>query len=353
MPAEATFPVQVLREHTTALEAAISVCMADPDHKPVHKLRTETRRVEAELLLLSQLPEVPEHRKEADVLLKQLKLLRRAAGEVRDLDVHLKILEENFEQDADEGSAENGAGAQVKTAQGTASKSQNKRRNSAKGSGANGSESGADAAERVLQKGVRDLSAHMSKQRDDLASELLKLLKKRQTKAATAAEKVLKVLEPAQDLAVGAEDLLRHARGVLERDGLLARGDVGQLSKDELHTVRKAAKAARYLSETLPENTAAKEAAAHFESLQEAGGQWHDLVDLSKEARKYLGKSHELAVRLTEERDRRMQAYRAVLSAEVKVGEAAQARAAGKKPPRSARGSVRSSAKRAGRRAAA
>lgn len=356
MSAELTFPVQVLREHTTALEAAISVCMADPDHKPVHKLRTETRRVEAELVLLAQLAEVPEHRGETNGLLKQLKKLRRAAGKVRDLDVQRKLLDEFADPEAVNGSSGDGAGAQTKAAHGTAKKAARgkaKQANGAKRNGANAdgsgpaADGGSDAAQSALQKGASDLRAHMGKQRDALAADLLKLLKKRQTKAASAAEKLLKTLEPAEELALEADHLLHHAHGLLERDGLLARGDAGELSKNDLHTIRKAAKRARYLAETLPENAAAAEAARHFESLQETGGQWHDLLELAREARRYLGKGHELTVRLAEERDRRLELYRSALAGEMKAG------AAGKKPSRAAGTPTRNAGRRGVRKAAA
>ena len=53
MNASTAYPVKILHEHLRELEGAITACLADPGHKPVHKLRTETRRVEALLVLLA------------------------------------------------------------------------------------------------------------------------------------------------------------------------------------------------------------------------------------------------------------------------------------------------------------
>lgn len=58
----------------------------------MHKLRTETRRVEAQISLLEQLRGLPGFRKEAERVHRQLKKLRRAAGRVRDLDIQQTLL---------------------------------------------------------------------------------------------------------------------------------------------------------------------------------------------------------------------------------------------------------------------
>ncbi len=157
---------------------------------------------------------------------------------------------------------------------------------------------GAGPAVSPLQKGAGALRDHLGKKRDDAAADLLKLLKKRQARAAVAAEDLLKVLRAAEDLPIPVETLLQHAQALLERDHLLERESVEALDEDALHSVRKAAKAARYLAETAPESQASVTAAEHFESLQEAGGQWHDLLELARASKRFLGKSHELTVTL-------------------------------------------------------
>lgn len=308
MESAVTYPVPLLREHTTALEAALSVCLADPGHKPVHKLRTATRRVEAQLILLGMVPSLPEHRKEAEKLLRGLKKLRRAAGEVRDLDVHRKMLDELAGED---GEGQNGAKATKSDGPG---KKAAAKRQSAKGADRDGSAAQAANADAIRQAAA-DLRRRLGDRRNDAAVALQDLLKKRQVKVARAAEGLLKVLEPAQEVALPREELLRDAEAVLERDRLLEDGDVDGLSEDELHTLRKAAKAARYLAETLPEDALLKGAAERFESLQEAGGQWHDALQLARTARRYFGKGHELTAAYREQRDQMLAAYRKALAA--------------------------------------
>ena len=84
----ATKPVETLRDHATALEAALAVCLGDSKPKSVHKLHTE-----AQLLLLDQMHVLLPFRKEAAKVQKHLKKLRHVAGRVRDLDVQRKLLE--------------------------------------------------------------------------------------------------------------------------------------------------------------------------------------------------------------------------------------------------------------------
>lgn len=312
MSSSVTFPVQVLREHITALEASISVCLADPDHKPVHRLRTETRRVEALLLLLALIPGLPEHRKQAATLLRALARLRRAAGEVRDLDVHRKMLEQFAEAEdarADHQSSTNGAGPRKNASARSKSPAHAKAPASAHKAAAEAK------AATALSRAASDLRKHMGRARDKAAAALQDLLKDRQARTARASEALLKVLQPAADLALPAPDLLRDAESVLSRGGLLKPEALPTLKEDDLHTVRKAAKAARYVAEALPDDQTLAEAARRFESLQEAGGQWHDALELARAARRYFGKGHDLTAAYRVQRDQKLKAYRARLSA--------------------------------------
>jgi CHAD domain-containing protein len=331
MASDVSSPVQVLREHTRALEAALSVCLADPGHKAVHRLRTETRRVEAQLVLLQQMAAIPEHRDEATALLKELKRLRRAAGEVRDLDVQRKMLEAYEEP---QHAAADSNDVDLKTAPG---KSGRKSAAKFRGKTATGSHNASvargipEAAQAVLQKGAGDLRSHMASQREASVADLEKLLKKRQAKLAGAAEELLKALHDGEKQELPVEALLHHAEGVLRRDALLGRTPVAEMDEDELHTVRKAAKAARYLAETMPGQPEAVVAGQRFETLQDSGGQWHDLLDLARAARRFLGKSHALTVVLAEQRDRKLDAYRAVLQTEAQAASQKRKKAKGRK----------------------
>ena len=291
MSSSTTFPVQVLREHLTELEAAISVCLAEPAPKPVHKLRTETRRVEALLLLLAHVPGLPEHRREVAAFLRAIAKLRRAAGTLRDLDVHRKMLESLT--------------ANAKIA-GEGESSAHSARESAAGS-------------EDLQKSARKLRQEMGAKRDKAAGELQSLLKRRQIRTARSAEKLMEVLESAKDVQLEARKVLQDADSVLARDGLLKPGAIAAITKKDLHTVRKAAKAARYVAESVVNDPALFQAARAFESLQEAGGQWHDAMELAKAARRSFGKNHPLTSFYRHQRDSKLEAYRDALKARVTV----------------------------------
>ncbi len=329
MSSPSVLPVQVLREHITALEAAISVCLATPDGKPVHKLRTETRRAEALLLLLALVPGLPEHRNEAATLLRSLARLRRAAGEVRDLDVHRKMLEEFSEsEDAEANAGTNGTGPEP------AQTGKKKRSGKAK-SARKADTSARERNAALLSEAAAELRKHMGRERDEAAAALQELLQHRQVKTARAAEKLLKVLTPAEDVALPAADLLRDAESVLSRDGLLQADALASLGEDDLHAVRKAAKAARYVAEALPDDQVLADAARRFEALQEAGGQWHDALELARAARRYFGKGHALTAVYREGRDRKLEAYRAVLRTALAKEEEASPKRRTRKPSKS------------------
>lgn len=317
MGASVVYPVQVLREHLSGLEAAITVCLADPDHKPVHKLRTETRRVEALLALLALIPDLPDHQKEAEATQRALTKLRRAAGKVRDLDVHRKMLE-SFADEEDElgarpaeakGKAHNaneGNGASAKPAKGKAAKAKSA------GTDAGGASTAQDAA--LLSASAKELRDHLSQSRQKAAQELVALLRKRQVKTAKAAQELLQVLCAAEEVPLPGAELLKDAEGLLSRDGLLGKTPISDLGEDELHTIRKSAKRARYLAESLPEDEALTAAAGRFEAMQDAGGQWHDALEIARAARRFFGKGNELVAAYRQERDEKLEAYRALLA---------------------------------------
>ncbi len=301
-----TYPVQVLREHGVALEAALSVCLADPSPKSVHRLRTETRRLEAQLFLLAELPtasDLPEHSAAAAHLRKELQRLRRAAGTVRDFDVHRKMLESftipepnPTDRETRMQHAPEAANAEPEEAQATA-----------------------ENARTLLADGANTLRKHLSKHRDAAAEDLQRLLKKRQTKAVRAIEQLLKQLRPAENLALPAPTLLAMAESLLGRTKLPGHTRLPKAGEDDLHDIRKAAKAARYLAETLPGDATAEAAARRFEALQEAGGHWHDALEMARAARHVLGRSHELHRFFRTQRKRGLAAYLQALESETRT----------------------------------
>ncbi len=92
-----------LREVATAMRGTLDACRKHgdaPKVEAVHHLRTGTRRVEATLETLAReagargLGRATEEARQR--WLRQLKKVRRAAGTVRDLDVHRELLADNF-----------------------------------------------------------------------------------------------------------------------------------------------------------------------------------------------------------------------------------------------------------------
>src|ERR1700743_3409491 len=59
MASKTVHPVETLREHATALEAAMTVVLPDPRKPAVHKVRAMVRRLEAQVELLAQLAALP------------------------------------------------------------------------------------------------------------------------------------------------------------------------------------------------------------------------------------------------------------------------------------------------------
>ncbi len=311
-----SFPVRVLRDHVTALEAALSVCLADPNLRVVHRLRTGTRRLEAQLILLDLIPSAPAHGEASTALRRELRRLRRAAGEVRDLDVHGRHLEllDTITPSPSSPAAEPGKPAERAEPE-NASAPAPAEQGTANPATASPTTSDPAASATAVRHGSAKLAERLGRKRARAAADLQRLLGRRQGKAALAAEALLKSLRAAGNLKLSAELLLRATETVLYRDGLLHGAATGKLDEAELHAVRKSAKLARYLAETMPANPAVKAAAARFEALQEAGGRWHDALELARAARKYLGRHHPLTLAFAADRRRHLAAYRASLRA--------------------------------------
>lgn len=239
-------PVHTLRELFATLEAVINAALADPKPKAVHYLRTTTRRIEAQLELLSLLSDLPKHTKPKKKARKLLRRLRRAASRVRDLDVQDKL---------------------------TQSKS------------------------RKPDPEVHQLRSTFKRQRDEETEHLLRILRKHQSKLPRLCQTLLEALAPAEALTLPNSRLAQ-----LTLRWYVDHVPVTVKSPDELHTIRKVAKLARYMAESASltaksraARTPAADLARTFESLQQSGGAWHDWLTLSHIARSELGPSSRLA----------------------------------------------------------
>ena len=241
------------------LEAAAST--SDPDPEVVHRLRTGTRRSGALLESLLERPgrsrEFFGKQKQAGKLLRQWKKLRRAAGAVRDLDVHLELLEKLRK---------------------TATKS-------------------TDAKLPLLQTQFERLEAWLKLHRSREAAALQGQSRKRLDRCK---ELTTAVLGEALNFAAAPIVPLGPGRSTVSPARLALEDFYGvseanpHLDSANLHDFRKATKQARYVAEAGQRQPDAVAVDKALKRIQDAIGDWHDLDALHAEARKALGDSSEV-----------------------------------------------------------
>jgi len=224
-------PVTAFLRQSLALKAAIVECLHSPSMKPVHRLRSSTRRLEATLELLDLSTNVKVRRK-SKPLRKALREIRRGAGAVRDLDVHrdlLKAYKKNNDTDKLE-----------------------------------------DDLVSAREKAARQLTSKLRKDQKRLNAELNEL------------ETVLK---PILDFDLSGTELIRLTRKWFAS----TIGHLDPQQDDQLHSMRKAGKTARYIAETGAHDLKAVAGlATRFERAQNTLGTWHDCLLLLDEAKKSL-----------------------------------------------------------------
>ena len=251
-------PVRTLYELVTRLEAAITLTLARPKPRAVHHLRTTTRRIEAQLELLLLLPELPEHAKPAEKSRRLLARIRRAAGRVRDLDVQRDLTQ----------------------------------------SGSSKLHHDADHLRNLFER-----------RRDEEADRLLRTIEKHQRKLTRSLEKLLKAFAPAESFTLSISQLSELTiRWYVHHVPAIAEGS------DQLHTIRKSGKMARYMAESAIKSAPpTRRLAQTFESLQQSGGEWHDWLTLSEIAKDELGSSSLLAQAFTRRCEKSLSDYRGQL----------------------------------------
>jgi CHAD domain-containing protein len=268
-------PVGTLRDHATAMEAAITVCLGDPTAAAVHELRRESRRIEAQIDLLAHVEGIPPFAKAAAKLLKQLKRVRRAAGTIRDLDVQRQLIAT--------------LAGQLKAAPAGMSAHEIKR----------------------LQEQAGQLRKDLKRDRKRAEQEPIEVLTARQAKTAAAMERLLEALQPVAGLGLSSDQLQREvAEGFRRR---CARATRQKHSDERLHGIRKAAKVARYQAEIAPGSREARRTAKVYGELQEAGGKWHDWLQLAVFADSTLGAHQEFAEQITARRNHEHDSFRELL----------------------------------------
>jgi CHAD domain-containing protein len=255
MAAAAAHPVRSLRDLITALEAAITLTLVDPKRKSVHRLRTTTRRIEAQLEFLALLPDLPEHTRLAKKVRKLLRKLRRAAGRVRDLDVQRDLIQSKSHE-------------------------------------------------------AQKLRSLLKQQRGEAAESLLSTVHKHQSKVTRTLEALFKTLDPAESVTIPATHLGRLTLGWYADHA----PDATQRDHRQLHDIRKAAKLARYIAESASSPSTRRLARA-FESLQQSGGDWHDWLTLSHIAHRELGSASPLTRSFTDHCEKSLSKYQLHLKA--------------------------------------
>jgi CHAD domain-containing protein len=240
-------PVTAFLRQSLALKAAIADCLKKPSPKPVHKLRTSTRRIEATLELLAAISTDTPIDREAKPLRKTLGKLRRAAGTVRDLDVHRELLKA-FGKNAD----------------------------------------------------TKHLDEELTTARNKAARKLAQTLEENRKKVRQSLDAMEVALKPALDLDLSGNELIHITRGWFAKNAC----SLDPEHDEQLHAIRKAGKTARYIAETGAETSKAAAAlAARFERAQQTLGAWHDYLLLLEEAQATLPKQSPITEQIHDKSD--------------------------------------------------
>jgi CHAD domain-containing protein len=248
-------PRATLTATAEAFNAAVTQCVEDAAPEAVHGLRTGSRRLQATLEAMLREEGAASLRQAAKGWLRQLKQVRRAAGNVRDLDVHRKLLEHWM------------------------------------------------ASENTpLEKQAAVLDAWLKGRRRHLASDMQKKIGKRQQDLQQRQAAFLAALD---SVALDGMRAPRSADAVALEQFIRAADALPSLDAENLHDFRKATKKARYVAESGNTGQEFSNVAKALKRVQDAIGDWHDWVCLSREADAALSKGGtELTASLGREVDR-------------------------------------------------
>lgn len=287
----------LLDSQVQTLNSAMLVAQTSADKSPVHRLRTSTRRLEAQLALLDLLPGLPPHVDEAAEVHRLLRRVRRAAATVRDLDVQIDMVQADM---PDSAAVHIGSpGDLVRRESHRLLKKLNKRR----------------------MREAQGLTGTLKTESQGLEAALLAL------------QNTLRPAPGAKPFTVSATEINERIQGwfadrsraVLRADrhpnGAYALQRLQHLNAEMLHDMRKVAKQCRYMAESLPENSPeARRLAQRFEYLQEAGGVWHDWLALEEVADRVFGKKGPLTTRYRNHRDAALAEFHLQLALEFTTG---------------------------------
>src|SRR6201996_1910382 len=229
-----------LRAAANAFYAAVEECVQSANPDSVHRVRTGSRRLQA--MTESLLRQRPALKDPAMGWLRPLKRVRRAAGTVRDLDVHRKILEHwTGEKSPLPGAASD---SPITTQAGT-------------------------------------LDDWLRNQRKRLAHGMIKQIRKQQHPLFEAQAAFLAAIEAKHQpwgRAQCSPEILALENFVRAVDSMPL------LHAENLHDFRKATKKARYLAESGTTKEADSSVAKALKLVQDSIGEWHDWLCLQHEA---------------------------------------------------------------------
>jgi CHAD domain-containing protein len=298
-------PLGHLRTVADALNKEVADAKQNAEVEVVHKLRTGTRRVEAtlETILRARQDRTSADqalRDSAEAWLAQLKKLRRAAGEVRDLDVHREIVADEFLK-PQKTSRKRSANAAQKA---TAGASETAPPASTAGPGEADSRLGAEAPDASPDAGAAEQTqaeqtqagAVLRDQAESLDGWLAGRRQKRADKLVRKLGKLEGALRSNEEAFLAAFERVAGRRRAAPKDaGLLALEDflrlVDQmpvLEADNLHDFRKGAKKARYVAEAGGDEPSSAAIAKAIKRVQDSIGDWHDWLVLGEEAEQAL-----------------------------------------------------------------
>ena len=254
--------LQHLREVADAMRGMLDACRKHgdaPKVEAVHYLRTGTRRVEATLETLAReagargLGKAVEEARQR--WLRQLKKVRRAAGTVRDLDVHRELLAENFLPAADTATDATTSAA-------------------------------ADSGEVTpLVEQARVLGAWLKIHRSAAAQALSSTLHDQADRLLDAERQFMAAITKSRSNMRRAH---RPAACLALDDYLRLMDAMPLLDCENLHDFRKGAKKARYVAESDDKDPAAEAMAKTIKRVQDTIGDWHDWDVMRAEAREAL-----------------------------------------------------------------
>jgi CHAD domain-containing protein len=264
--ADASPMLEHLHEVAEAMRGTLDACRKHgeaPKVEAVHHLRTGTRRVEATLETLAREAGAHGLNKAAEEArqrwLRQLKKVRRAAGTVRDLDVHRELLADNFLPEAD--TAPDKVAAELAEATAAAA-------------------TGSVEITPLVQQ-ARSLDRWLKDRRSDAAQALCSTLDDHAERLLDAERQFMAAIAKSRSIRHHAH---RPAARLALEDYLRLMDAMPLLDTENLHDFRKDAKKARYVAESDDQDPAAEAMAKAIKRVQDAIGEWHDWDVVRQEA---------------------------------------------------------------------